>query len=272
MSEQITNKVNEYIEKYELKSLIECTTNQKSSNVFESVEPNRHNICPPAWDDLVRLHNIILDRKVTNILEFGCGFSSLIMAHALSINSSLHGDFVKNNLRRASPFQLMSVDDLETYIETTKSRVPLNLKNFCHFHFSSTRMGEFNGRICTFYEQLPNITPDFIYLDGPSQYSVQGDVSGINTRHPDRVPMAGDLLKIEHYLLPGTLIVVDGRTANARFLLKNFQRDWHYFHSEKEDVHFFELREKPLGKYNLAQIKFCLGEEWPHNSDFEKYL
>ena len=29
--------------------------------------------------------------------------------------------------------------------------------------------------------------------------------------------MAADILSIEHFLHPGTLIVIDGRTANARF-------------------------------------------------------
>ena len=33
--------------------------------------------------------------------------------------------------------------------------------------------------------------------------------------------MAADILAIEHFLVSGTLIVVDGRTANARFLKAN---------------------------------------------------
>jgi hypothetical protein len=62
--------------------------------------------------------------------------------------------------------------------------------------------------------------------------------------------------------LPGTLIVVDGRTANARFLKSNLQRDWTYYHSEAFDQHFFELTERPLGIYNKRQIDFCLGKEF----------
>lgn len=86
-------------------------------------------------------------------------------------------------------------------------------------------MATFNDRICTLYEQLPNICPDFIYLDAPSQFSPKGEIRGISTRHKDRVPMSADILTIEHFLLPGTLIVVDGRTANARFLRQIYKEN-----------------------------------------------
>jgi hypothetical protein len=79
-------------------------------------------------------------------------------------------------------------------------------------------MGTFNDRVCTYYDFLPNVSPDFIYIDGPNQHGTLGDIGGISTRHKDRMPMSADILRMEHFLLPGTLIVVDGRTANARFL------------------------------------------------------
>ena len=105
---------------------------------------------------------------------------------------------------------------------------------------------------------LPNVCPDLIYLDGPSQHSVLGDVSGISTATPDRLPMSADLLRIEHFLLPGTLIVVDGRTANARFLAANFQRNWTYTEDLTCDVRYLELTEPPLGPYNRRHIEFAL--------------
>ena len=72
--------------------------------------------------------------------------------------------------------------------------------------------------------------------------------------------MSGDILCFENFLLPGTLIVVDGRTANAIFLKNNLQRDWKYYYSEIYDQHFFELNDKPLGPYNKIQLDFCLKE------------
>ena len=108
----------------------------------------------------------------------------------------------------------------------------------------------FNDRICTFYDSIPNICPDLIYLDGPDQFSPEGEIRGVSTKHPDRMPMAADILAFEHFLLPGTLIVVDGRGANARFFKTNLQRNWEYNYFENWDQHFFELVEPPLGSIN----------------------
>jgi hypothetical protein len=69
------------------------------------------------------------------------------------------------------------------------------------------------------------------------------------------MPMAADLLAIEYFLEPGTFIVVDGRTANARFLINNFQRNWLYAHVEEFDQHFFYLDEEALGKWNFEALK-----------------
>jgi len=52
------------------------------------------------------------------------------------------------------------------------------------------------------------------------------------------------------------LIVVDGRTANARFLKSNFQRGWIYSYFPEFDQHFFELVEEPLGPYNKDYLDF----------------
>ena len=111
------------------------------------------------------------------------------------------------------------------------------------------------------YKKIPNVCPDLIYLDGPDQFAVANDIRGISTASKDRLPMSADILLMEPFLLPGTLIVVDGRTANARFLKNNFQRNWKYQHLTQEDIHLFELVEKPLGKLNAKQLRFCLGNQ-----------
>lgn len=66
--------------------------------------------------------------------------------------------------------------------------------------------------------------------------------------------MEADPLALAHFLLPGKMIVVDGPTANARFLKSNFQRRWQYEHDEVGDVHIFELCKPPLGKYDRVQV------------------
>ena len=41
---------------------------------------------PPKWDDLARLYKLVRERKPFQILEFGSGFSTIVMAFALKQN------------------------------------------------------------------------------------------------------------------------------------------------------------------------------------------
>ena len=228
---------------------------------YYSVDPENNTPFSAELDDLIRLHYLVTSRKVTTILEFGVGKSTIVFNHALEQNELKYGDFVKTNLRRSNPFECHSVDNNEEWIKVTKSNNP-SMKNVTT-HYCPCYVTTFNERICTLYDNFPNICPDLIYLDAPDQFSPIGDVRGISTNHPDRLPMSADILTFEHFLLPGTLIVVDGRTANARFLAANFQMNWDHYHSREYDQHFFELKETPLGIYNERQIEFCLGPELP---------
>ena len=65
-----------------------------------------------------------------------------------------------------------------------------------------------------------------------------------------------NLLKIENLLLPGTLILWDGQTNNARFNSSNFKRKWSSKRIEKIDISFSEQIEEPLGYLNKRQINF----------------
>ena len=86
-------------------------------------------------------------------------------------------------------------------------------------------MINYKGNISTEFEKLPNCNPDFIYLDGPDQFKVKGKVNNITTAHKDFMPMTSDILKIENFLIPGTIILVDGRKANARYLKRNLKEN-----------------------------------------------
>ena len=262
MMNELTTEVLNYVKENELDKLLNAEVAPVKKGIYESVDPSVVAPKSPEWDDLVRLHSLVRTRKVTTVLEFGCGYSTVVLADALAKNEKEFNTFVSANLRRSNAFEIHSVDDMGSYIKITQDRLPINLKKRVFFKQSDVQMTTFSDRICTEYNELPNIAPDFIYLDAPSQDSAKGEVSGISTRHADRSPMSCDLLKIEHFLLPGTLILVDGRTANARFLRANFQRNWIYEHDVVSDTHTFELRETPLGRYNKAQIEFCLGQEW----------
>ena len=254
-----------YLQKYSLHNLIDVDIKNYGSidkkiirSPYYSVNPNLQEPYSAELDDLVRLHHLVISRKVTTILEFGVGKSSVIFDDALKINKNRHSKYIKN-LRRTNPFECFSVDNNKKWISICKKTAKTKLVKY---HYSKCTVSNFNGRICTFYDKLPNICPDLIYLDGPDQFSPIGQIRGINTRNADRLPMSADILAIEHFLLPGTLIVVDGRTANARFLKTNLQRNWSYNYSKEYDQHYFELTEKPLGIYNKKQIDYCLGKEF----------
>ncbi len=233
---------------YKLKNLPDESVNSLLVN-----EPYK-----PELDDLYRLYQLIKINKRTTILEFGCGWSSLIFSLALS---ELKRKYKIQNLRRNNPFELFIVDNEKKYLKLTKTKIlknwkKLNLSNTNHFLYSEVNMTLFNGRISTEYKKLPVCSPDFIYLDGPDQFKIKGNVNGINLNHNDMLPIACDLIKIEYLLTPGTMIVVDGRTANARFLKDHFLRKWFYKYYEEYDQHIFYLNEKPLGKFNKKQLEF----------------
>lgn len=130
---------------------------------------------PPEFDDLTRLHFIARNRRATTILEFGCGKSTPVFANALAQNKRDYGDFVDSNLRRANPFELHSVDQSKEWMIKCQKDLPEKLAPLVNFHFSPVTMTTFQGRACTVYNPIPNVCPDIIYLDGPSQFDVTGE-------------------------------------------------------------------------------------------------
>lgn len=241
---------------YNLEESDDLSFEKVNHSLLNAVDPNNDVPFPVEIDDLTRLHFIARNRRATTILEFGIGKSTLVFADALRLNKLEHESFVINKLRRQNPFELFSVDNSAEWIAHTKKLIPSHLEKFVTTHYSKVSMTTFNDRICSQYENLPNICPDIIYIDGPDQYNVFGDVQNISTRSLDRLPMMCDILRLEPFLLPSTLMILDGRTANARFLKNNLQANWDYLHLVEEDIHLFELVEPPLGKFNKVQIDF----------------
>ena len=216
----------------------------------------------PELDDLYNLYQYVLINKRTTIFEFGSGWSTLIFSLALNELANKFSNEVKK-LRRNNPFELFVVENEKKYLDITKNRIlkfnkylkikkPIKIKYF----LSDVEMTTFKNRICTQYKKLPLCNPDFIYLDGPDQFKVKKDINGISTRHKDMMPMVCDILKFEYFYTPGTIIVCDGRAANAKFLKDHFKRKWKYIDDKKNDQHLFCLVDPVLGKYNKLQLEF----------------
>ena len=206
----------------------------------------------PQMSDLVRLHQLVRQRMAQTVLEFGVGHSTLIFADALAKNER---DFLalpeRPKLRNRKPFHLFAVDASQHWIGETRKRLPASLAGRVDFSFSRVIAGTFNGRLCHNYEKLPNVVPDFIYLDAPIPKDVEGSVNGLDFSVDERTPMGADILLMEASLLPNAFIVVDGRVNNARFLERNFQRPFRREYDAAGDVTMFELDEPPLGRHSV---------------------
>ncbi len=214
----------------------------------------------PDWRDLARLHYLAKERKSFIILEFGVGRSTIVLADALRQNKlAWEGAKDKPDAPTGKPFKMFSVDASQKWIDEAKNRLPEELRAYVEFSHSKVRTGEFNGRMCHFFDSVPDVVPDFIYLDGPDPLDVEGTGRGLSWKNPDRTVLAADILLMEPTLLPGTFVLIDGRTNNARFLANNLQRKWEIVHQENEDITTMELSEPPLGERNKAQLAYRLG-------------
>ena len=236
-------KIEKYFKEIKLDKLLNSEKNDKKT-------------FPPNLLDLYRIHRFVIKNKRICALEYGTGWSSIIIQHALNINKLRFK--LPKGLRFKNPFSLTILDDDKKYLNISRKRF-LNFfgKNIrTKFSYSKTRMVEYKKKYGTEYTNHPVLNPDFIYLDGPSQHLVRGKINNFTTNHQDLMPMSIDILKYEHFLTPGTIILIDGRTANARFLKLNLQRNWLYKHDVKNDQSIFYLQEKPLGQFNKLQLNF----------------
>lgn len=216
----------------------------------------------PDYCDLARLHQLAVSRKVFTVLEFGIGWSTIILADALRANErkwKVLGD--KNDFRIRDPFKIFSIDSSQKWIDIVNEMVPSDLKKYIEISYSEVEAGLFDNRICHFYKNIPDVVPDFIYLDGPDPADVKGNINGLTWKNLERTVMSGDILSMEPTLLPGTFIIIDGRTNNARFLENNLQRKWKINHNKEEDITTMELTEHSLGKINEEKISYCLGNK-----------
>ena len=127
-----TDDIQSYISKSRLIDLVGLTDHREQSGIFDAVDPMMTDPYKPDWGDLVRIHRIVRNRRVTTALEFGCGYSTLVIAHALRQNRNEFGAYVESNLRRGNAVQIHAVDDIPEYVEITRNRIPLELAPFVH--------------------------------------------------------------------------------------------------------------------------------------------
>lgn|SRR5690349_471056 len=259
-------RVEEYVDLFSLRTLCKALEadrmESKNSALEKSVSAFEEKPFEPKYDDLCRLHWIALSRKVINILELGSGYSTAVLADAMRILNKHFGKWAKKSIRSDNPFHVYAVEEEQRFLEITQLRLGSKLQTFATVSRSSVDILIHDNRIASIYTKLPNISPDFIYLDGPSQFATTQEIHGFSFNSKARMPMSADVLRFEFFFEPGTLILVDGRTANARFLKSYLRRNWVYLHDPVGDIHYFELQEEPLGPFNKLKLEFCLNGNW----------
>lgn len=152
---------------------------------------------PPEYTDLWFLYRIARKRRPGIILEFGSGCSTLILAQALKENGSGF---------------LYSLDSSPYWTEINNGCIPPILKQFCEIRYSPVIEESYNGTPVFKYADVPDVIPNFVYLDGPPL--------------TERIQVAADLLDIEECFPRDFCMVIDGRIKNAYFLKQNFKRDY----------------------------------------------
>ena len=218
-------------------------------------------LLPPEMTDLYSLYTQVRTEKSIAIIEYGSGWSTFALVKALDENRRSYSEYVDKYLRHPNPFMLMTVDSSPEFQQIALRRITKDLFSTKVIPIISTaRMTILSGQACHTFEFVPPFTADFVYLDGPSCDQVEGDVNGMTVAFGSEaylygLPMAADPILLEAFYWPGTLIVTDGRGANAYFLRNNFKRGWTYRYDKDHDQHIFKLNETPWGGISEALLK-----------------
>ena len=188
--------------------------------------------------DLAQIHRLIRSRKPRVVLEFGVGFSTLVIAHALKQNGKGH---------------LFTVDTSQHWLDNTGKKLGA-LAGHVTLHQSDCVVSEHDGQLVSKYTNLPNISPDFVYLDGPWPWDIKGHVQGLNFGVDDkeyRHQISADILLYESSLRVGAFILTDRRYANVQFLKNNLKRRWKIHWDRVQHQVGFELREITGRSYKI---------------------
>jgi hypothetical protein len=150
------------------------------------------------------------------------------------------------------------VDASSQFLDFSLQRIPIELRYLIYPHKSEVEFFEFGGaggQIVNRWTNLPNFTPDIIYIDGPDPEQIKNSLFGLQA-NSFSLPMSADILAREFFLWSETLIVLDGRGANAEFLRHNLKRKWQYLKDNIGDRHIFRLESEPWGHFSNQHISF----------------
>jgi len=178
-----------------------------SNKVLPLLSSGKDTEIPPSLPDLANIYNLIRQRKPKVVVELGIGFSTLV------ISAALRDNFLNTGVRG----HLYTVDAQKDWIENTKKKLPSELGSFCTLNYSSVSTYTIAGALCHRYDSLPDVSPNFIYVDGPEGTEVMGTESGIGFSN-GRSVVGADVILYETTSPLDFFVLVDGRWETCRFL------------------------------------------------------
>ena len=196
--------------------------------------------------DLYNLHKLIRKRKPSQLIELGSGFSTIVQAHALMQNHQDNGDLPPDpNLHGNSPHGILySREASEYWFENSRSKIPDFLLPYVDLQYSPAKLILIEGELCHCYTNLPNINPDFFYLDGPAGEDVEGTINGLSfISESGKVipPVSADPLFYESRIRPGCFIVIDARNHTMHFLERHLKRKYKKYWNQHHKYFTLEL-------------------------------
>ena len=159
----------------------------------------------PDFADLWFLYQKVRRRRPRIIFEFGSGCSTVILAKALFDN--------KNSSHGINGY-LYSIDADPYWEQSTRASIPASLKDCCEVVYSPVLETEYDGILSFRHSRIPDVSPDFVYLDGPPLTAER--------------QVAIDILDMEDRFSPGFFLVVDGRKENTKFLKQYLKRRYRF--------------------------------------------
>ena len=174
---------------------------------FRSAQPTE--AIPPDYDDLAYLYDLVRERRPEVLLELGSGCSTPVLAEAVRANGAGH---------------VWSVDADEGWAAATAAALPPELRTLVTVEHAPA-VAEDRDVPGWSHRGLPDVEPDFLYLDSPPLTSERA--------------VAFDPVDLEPRFRPGFVMVIDARHRNARYLRERLRR--RYRISRMTARYLFEL-------------------------------
>ena len=135
----------------------------------------KRNIIPPTFKHLNFIYNLVKKNKRISSLEFGVGWSSLVISKALDENKKkyFYKSLFLKRIFKDNLFMNYVIDAEKKYLKIFKNfSNKIELKNIRFKKILWQYMLKKNS-IVAYGKNLPGIIPDFIYLDGPNPRKIR---------------------------------------------------------------------------------------------------